>query len=68
MGLFCRTKKREVQRLMQSWFTIMIYNNVVIYNNKITMGQKYLHLYMLQKEILKWVYNYTVMKNVIQSI
>ena len=46
----------------------MIYNNVVIYNNKITMGQKYLHLYMLQKEILKWVYNYTVMKNVIQSI
>ena len=44
----------------------MIYNNVVIYNNKITMGQKYLHL--LQQEILKWVYNYTVMKNVIQSI
>ena len=44
----------------------MIYNNVVIYNNKITMGQKYLDL--LQQEILKWVYNYTIMKNVIQSI
>ena len=30
------------------------------------MGQKYLHL--LQQEILKGVFNYTVMKNVIQPI